>query len=73
MSKNITKNEVLSVFDENNIGLGFITRRQVVFGFSPKGHLWCASPDLLLKRGWQGEFATREEAVKFLENLKENR
>lgn len=65
----ITKRqEVTSIF-ENDVCIGFIARRCVVFGVCEIGHRWCVTKDLK-QENWGGAFCTRKQAIEFLGMIK---
>lgn len=69
---NTYKHEVFSLF-VNNVGVGFLVRRYVLF---PSGDLtpdneWYATRDLLDPE-WIGGFKTRREARQYLEGIRNN-
>lgn len=70
MSNTEFKNEVKSVF-ENEIGIGFITRGTVLFGWSSDIDTtrWWATACLDNSK-WKGPFANRKAATNYLRGLK---
>lgn len=66
----ITKHkEIISIF-ENDTCIGFMCRRSVVFGFMlgvPDG--WVITKSML-NLIWEGNFATRKEAIEYLRGRK---
>lgn len=67
MTTNTTKKREIITIIDNDIVIGFIARRRVVFGVCEIDHLWCVTHNLCTK-GWFGAFPTRKGAIEFLKN-----
>ena len=64
------KKEVITVLDHNKVVLGFITRRDVLYGIAQElDPHWFATKSLVSPK-WVGAFSKRKDAKLYLESLR---
>jgi hypothetical protein len=59
--------EIITVLNHNNMVVGYLARRSVIFGFAqeiPDGYVFTKS---IVKPDWQGNYPTKRDAVKNLD------
>ena len=66
----IYKKEIISVFDDEGVGIGFIARRYVIFGVHDGGDRWCFTSPNGNKHRWKGSYSNRKAVVKALSESK---
>lgn len=63
----VYKKEIISVYTDDGLALGFIARRLHIFGANEFSHKWCVMPHTTLQ--WSGKYKNRKEASEKLKSL----